>query len=235
MQGAGKSRMFVQNIIANLPLFNGLTQSQLEALASIIVDKPYEKGEMIFFEGTAAKGFYVIAQGRVKIYKSAPDGREAILHVFGPGEPFGEVAVFQGGTYPAHAVTVEKSRLLFLPREGLVSRISSDPALSLNMLAALSSRLRQFANKIEALTLKETPQRLAAYLVTASELKDGADTFTLDIAKGLLAGMLGTARETLSRALTKMAEEGMVRVEGRQITILDRDALEALASGLESL
>lgn len=227
--------MFVRNVIENLALFNGLTDAQLEGLASVIVDKPYEKGEMIFFEGTPAKGFYVVAQGHVKIYKSAPDGREAVLHVFGPGEPFGEVAVFQGGTFPAHAVTVEKSRLLFLPRDGLVSRISSDPALALNMLAALSSRLRQFAGKIEALTLKETPQRLAAYLLSASELKDGADSFTLDIAKGLLAGMLGTARETLSRALTKMADEGVVRVEGRLITILDRPSLEALASGLENL
>jgi len=227
--------MFVKTVIANLPLFNGLTDAQLEGLASIIVDKPYEKGELIFFEGTPAKGFYVVAKGHVKIYKSAPDGREAVLHVFGPGEPFGEVAVFQGGTYPAHAVTVEKSRLLFLPREALVSRIASDPTLALNMMGALSSRLRQFAGKIEALTLKETPQRLAAYLVTASELKDGADSFMLDIAKGLLAGMLGTARETLSRALTKMADEGLVRVDGRQITILDRPSLEALASGLETL
>jgi len=227
--------MFVKNVIAHQALFAGLTDEQLTGLASVIVDKPYEKGEVIFVEGTPAKGFYIVAQGRVKIFKSAPDGREAVLHVFGPGEPFGEVAVFQGGTFPAHAMTVEKSRLLFLPRDALVARISSDPTLALNMMAALSGRLRQFAGKIESLTLKETPQRLAAYLITASELKDGADSFSLDIAKGLLAGMLGTARETLSRALGRMAEEGMVAVEGRQITILDRTSLEALAAGVETL
>ncbi|GFM36189.1 Crp/Fnr family transcriptional regulator [Desulfovibrio psychrotolerans] len=227
--------MFVKNVIAHQALFAGLTDEQLTGLASVIVDKPYEKGEVIFVEGTPAKGFYIVAQGRVKIFKSAPDGREAVLHVFGPGEPFGEVAVFQGGTFPAHAMTVEKSRLLFLPRDALVARISSDPTLALNMMAALSGRLRQFAGKIESLTLKETPQRLAAYLITASELKDGADSFSLDIAKGLLAGMLGTARETLSRALGRMVEEGMVAVEGRQITILDRTSLEALAAGVETL
>lgn len=227
--------MFVKNVIAHQALFAGLTDEQLTGLASVIVDKPYEKGEVIFVEGTPAKGFYIVAQGRVKIFKSAPDGREAVLHVFGPGEPFGEVAVFQGGTFPAHAMTVEKSRLLFLPRDALVARISSDPTLALNMMAALSGRLRQFAGKIESLTLKETPQRLAAYLITASELKDGADSFSLDIAKGLLAGMLGTARETLSRALGRMVEEGMVAVEGRQITILDRTSLEALAAGVGTL
>lgn len=227
--------MFVKNVIAHQALFAGLTDEQLTGLASVIVDKPYEKGEVIFVEGTPARGFYIVAQGRVKIFKSAPDGREAVLHVFGPGEPFGEVAVFQGGTFPAHAMTVEKSRLLFLPRDALVARISSDPTLALNMMAALSGRLRQFAGKIESLTLKETPQRLAAYLITASELKDGADSFSLDIAKGLLAGMLGTARETLSRALGRMVEEGMVAVEGRQITILDRTSLEALAAGVETL
>ncbi len=227
--------MHLVRLIAAQPLFAGLTHTQLEGLAQAIVDRPYEKGEMVFFESSPAKGFYIVAQGKVKIYRSAPDGREAVLHVFGPGEPFGEVAVFQGGTFPAHAMTVEKSHLLFVPREALVSRIASDPTLALNMLAALSGRLRQFASKVEALTLRETPQRLAAYLLTASELKEGADTFLLDLSKGLLAGMLGTARETLSRALTRLADEGMVAVDGRQITLRDRAGLEALAAGLETV
>ena len=145
------------------------------------------------------------------------------------------MAVFQGATFPANAVTVEKSRLIFLPRQSLIERISQDPALALNMLGALSTRLRQFTNKIEALTLQETPQRLAAYLINASDLQNGKDTVTLDVAKGLLAGMLGTARETLSRTLSKLAEQQVVSVQGREITILDRASLEALAEGLESL
>lgn len=227
--------MNIHTLLATAPLFTGLTNAQLEALAAIAVDKTYDRGQMIFFENSPAEGFYIVGKGKVKIYKSAPDGREAVLHVFGPGEPFGEVAVFQGGTFPAHAIAVEASRLIFLPRQALVERIGSDATLALNMLGALSMRLRQFTQKIEALTLQETPQRLAAYLISASDLQNGKDTITLSVAKGLLAGMLGTARETLSRTLSKLADQGIVSVQGREITILDREALEALAEGLEGL
>lgn len=223
--------MHIQNILAHTPLFAGLTMTQLDNVSSGMVDRHYDKGQIIFFEGAPADGVYIVAQGRVKIYKSAIDGREAILHIFGAGEPFGEVAVFQGGTFPAHAIAVENSRILFLPKNSLVESIGRDATLALNMLGALSLRLRQFTKKVEALTLQETPQRLAAYLLNASELKDGADSFSLDITKGLLAGMLGTARETLSRALSKMAEQGIVQVKGREITIINREALEYMAEG----
>ncbi len=195
-----------RRIIERLPLFDGLSDAQLEGLAGIVVDRRVDKGQMIFFESSPAEGFYVVAEGRVKIFKTAPDGREAVMHVMGPGETFGEVAVFQGGTFPAHAMAVENARVLFLPRKGLVDR-----------------------------TLHETPQRLAAYLLHASELKGDADTFRLDMAKGVLAGMLGTARETLSRCLGKLAERGAVSVDGREVTIVDRDYLQALADGDETL
>lgn len=227
--------MSMQRIVERLPLFSGLSAQQLEGVASLVVERKVDRGQMVFVEGTPAEGFYVVAEGRVKVFKSAPDGREAIMHVLGPGDTFGEVAVFQGGTFPAHAMAVEASRVLFLPRAGLVERIRRDPALAFNMLAALSRKLREFTHKIEALTLQETPQRLAAYLLHASDLRDGADTFRLDMAKGLLAGMLGTARETLSRCLSKLVERGAVTVDGRDVTILDRDFLEALAEGDETL
>ncbi len=224
-----------RRIIERLPLFDGLSDAQLEGLAGIVVDRRVDKGQMIFFESSPAEGFYVVAEGRVKIFKTAPDGREAVMHVMGPGETFGEVAVFQGGTFPAHAMAVENARVLFLPRKGLVDRITRDPTLAMNMLAALSRKLRVFTTKVESLTLHETPQRLAAYLLHASELKGDADTFRLDMAKGVLAGMLGTARETLSRCLGKLAERGAVSVDGREVTIVDRDYLQALADGDETL
>jgi len=123
------------------------------------------------------------------------------------------------------------STLSFFPRKGLLDCIAKDPALALAMLCAMSKKLRMFTKQVEALTLHEAPQRLASYLLYTSEEKDGAVTFKLDVSKGLLAGMLGTARETLSRTLSKMADRGLVSVEGRQITIEDMAALEDLAEG----
>lgn len=225
----------IRDLIEGLPLFEGLSQGQLEGVASLVVDRKVERGQMIFCEGAPAEGFYVVAEGRIKVFRSGPDGREAIMHVLGPGEPFGEVAVFQGDRFPANAMAVTPARVLFLPRRALVDRISRDPTLALNMLAALSRKLRQFTHKVEALTLQETPQRLAAYLLHASELAGGGDTFTLDVTKGLLAGLLGTARETLSRCLSRMVERGAVSMEGRSVTILDRSFLEAMVEGTEQL
>lgn len=225
----------IEHILSGLPLFEGLAAEQLAGLVRVVTVRSADKGQMIFSEGTQADGFYIVAEGRIKVFRSSPDGREAVLHVLGPGEPFGEVAVFQGGTFPAHAMAVTPSRILFLPRRALVERIANDPAFALNMLAALSRKLRQFTHKVEALTLQETPQRLAAYLLHASELADGANTFRLDVTKGLLAGLLGTARETLSRCLSKLVERGVVSMDGRDVTILDRAALEAMSEGSEQL
>jgi CRP/FNR family transcriptional regulator len=230
-----ENRMENSLFLGRIPLFSGLSAQQLESMASIAVDRPVDKGQIIFVEGTRAEGLYIVLDGRVKIFKTAPDGREAVMHVFGAGEPFGEVAVFQNDVFPANAMAVEQSRVLFLPRRGIVDRIAQDPSLAMNMLAALSRKLRMFTRQVEALTLKEIPQRLAAYLLHLSVKKGHKDVIRLDVSQSLLAGVLGTARETLSRALAKLVETGAITMEGRTITITDREYLTALAEGHESL
>ena len=229
--------MTVAEHLKRMPIFSSLTEAQREALAAQSLVAPCAKGKLLFMEGEEAAGLYILLEGKVKIFRAAQDGREAVLHVFGPGEPFGEVAVFQGGRFPASAECVETGRSLFLPRKALLEGISKDPALALNMLAALSLRLRSFAAKVETLTLMETPQRLAAYLLLSSEeqREQGDGSFQLDISKALLAGLLGTARETLSRCLARMAEQGAISVNGRAVRILDRVFLERLVQGAENL
>ncbi len=223
--------------IKNIALFATLTDQQCKSLAASCHASSCPKGTLLFSEGSEAAGIYIMLSGRVKIFRAAPDGREAVLHVFGPGEPLGEVAVFQGGKYPASAECVETGKALFLPRKALREAISKDPGLAFNMLAALSSRLRAFVAKVETLTLMETPQRLAAYLLLASEEQknENTDVVHLDVSKSLLAGILGTARETLSRCLGRMVEQGSIRLEGRKVFILDRAFLEELAKGTENL
>lgn len=225
----------IRSAIACLPLFAGLTGKQLDALASACVIRPAERGRMFFLEGEEAQGLFVLISGKVKIFRAGPDGREAVLHVFGPGEPFGEVAVFEGRNFPASAQCVEAGAALFLTRRGLVDAIAADPGLAMNLLATLSRRLRGFAAKVEALTLMETPQRLAAYLLHAGGEHDDADELRLDLGKGLLAGVLGTARETLSRSLSRMVDQGIIEMNGRQVRLLDKEALRRMAEGTENL
>ena len=218
--------------IAGIPLFQGLARKQREELAMIVVDQVFKRGESIFCEEDEGTGFYVVISGRVKIFKLSAEGKEQTLHIFGPGEPFGEVAVFTGKRFPANAEALEETRALFIPREEFAGLIRKDPSLALNMLAVLSQRLRRFSALIENLSLKEVPGRLAAYLLFLGEGKKASDELTLEISKNQLASLLGTIPETLSRILARMSREGFVELSGaRRIRILDRKGLEELASG----
>ncbi|MFZ0134857.1 MAG: Crp/Fnr family transcriptional regulator [Desulfobacterales bacterium] len=216
-------------IIENISTFSGLSPAQLKDVRQIAVKRRFKKGKPVFHEGDRGSGFYVVIDGLIKIYKLAPEGKEQILHIIGPGEPFGEVAVFAGRSFPANAEALADSRLLFFPREAFVNLISRNPSLALKMLAVLSMRLRQFAVQVENLSLKEVPGRLAAYLLLLADEQEDSALAALPISKGQLASLLGTIPETLSRIFAKMAGQGLIEVSGRTIRILDRAGLEDIS------
>jgi len=223
--------MGLHHFIEQIPLFAGLVDTQVQLLVAIVEKQKYQRGKVIFAEGEAANGLYVLYTGRVKIYKLSSEGKEQILHIFGPGEPFGEVAVFAGGQYPAYAEAMESCETLFFTRKKFVELITKDPSMAMNMLAMLSKRLRYFTQLVENLSLKEVPQRLAAYLLVLDNTKNKNDTVELDIAKGQLASLIGTIPETLSRILNKMSNQGYIEVVGRQIRLIDRKSLESISMG----
>jgi CRP-like cAMP-binding protein len=130
--------------IASIPLFEGLPTEQLEELAMIVTDQVFRRGQIIFSEGDEGTGFYVVITGRVKVFKLSFEGKEQTLHLFGPGEPFAEVAVFTGQRFPANAEALEESRVFFFPRDSFVDLIKRNTSIALSMLAVLSLRLRRF-------------------------------------------------------------------------------------------
>jgi len=219
----------ILKIISAIPIFQGLSEEELQEIRHIAVDKFYGKGRAIFLEGDDGNGFYIVADGKVKIFKMSLDGKEQILHIYGPGHPFGEVPVFSGKKFPANAQTLVKSHLLFFPRPAFIELISKNPSLSLNMLAMLSMRLRQFTVQVENLSLKEVPGRLASYLLYLSNEQDSDFRVSLPVSKGQLASLLGTIPETLSRILAKMSGKQLIQVEGSDIHLLDLLGLETLA------
>lgn len=228
--------MDIINFITTIPLFQSLEEKNYQDLSGIILTRKFKKGEIIFSEYDEADGFYVAVSGRVKIFKSSPEGKEQILHIFGPGDPFGEIAVFTGKNFPASAQTLENSETLFFPKNDFIGLIKKDPALSLNMLSVLSMRLKRFSSLIEDLSLKEVPGRLAAYFLYLSDRNDSCDELILDISKTQLASILGTIPETLSRILTKMTRENLIESDGkRKFLIKDRDSLIDLAEGEKKL
>lgn len=214
-----------KKILSASLFFEGLSLSHLDELADIAIEKTYSRGETIFFEGDEGNGFYMVGEGKVKIFKLSPMGKEHILHIFGQSEPFGEVPVFHGWPFPASAEALVKTKTFFFPRNRFVQLVEKNPLIALNMLAVLSMRLRKFTTQIENLSLKEVPARLANHLIYLSEEQGCGDKVELEISKGQLASLLGTIPETLSRIFAKMTEEGLIKVNGKVIFLLDRQTL----------
>jgi CRP/FNR family transcriptional regulator, dissimilatory nitrate respiration regulator len=222
--------------LARIALFEGLEPRTLALVAGIATPRRYRRGAAIFAEGEPGAGFHVVVEGRVKVFKLSPDGKEQILHVWGPGEPFGEVAALEGRPFPAHAEALEDCRTAYLPRAGLLELIRRSPEFALELLGELAGRLRRFAQMVESLALREVPGRLAAYLLLLDDRQGGAGRVELDLAKGQLANLLGTMPETLSRILARLAREGLLESAGpRGYVLTDRAALEELAAGTRRL
>ena len=160
------------------------------------------RGSRFFFEGDRCLGFFLVQSGRVKVYKTSPDGKEQILHWFERGDRFAEVPAFDGGCYPASAAALEQTSVILIPSQALLALVEQYPSLAFNLLAGLSRNLRRFANLIDTLSLKDVSSRLAGYLLELSD-RQNANPVELDLAKGQLAAFLGTIPETLSRDLRK--------------------------------
>lgn len=222
--------------LTEVPLFQGLPDSQLAGLATIASERQCDRHETVFAEGEDSAGFFVVISGQVRVFKLSPDGREQILHIFGPGEPVGEVPVFTGEPYPAHAAAMKRSLLGFIPRDAFIELVKKDPTIALNMLAVLSKRLMRFTRMIEDLSLKEAPARLAAYLLRLQRRQGMRPVVELDIPKNQLANLLGTTPETLSRILAKLVLAGAVEtVDNRHIRLSDEAFLDELSAGMTRL
>ena len=214
------------NTVAESILFKGLAEPLLRRLTDIAVEKRFRRGETIFVEGSVSCGFYVVAEGQVKVFKMAPDGREHILYVLGPGEPFGLAPVFHGQHFPASAASLSASAALFFPRADFLALTASHPDLALSILCLQSQRMRRFTAAIESLALKGAPERLAEHLLYLTEQQFRTDQVLLDMPKKQLANLLGTSAETLSRIFNDLSAAGLIRVDGRRIHLLDYAALQ---------
>ena len=212
-------------------LFSGLSHGDLDTLEASAVQRDFGRGALLIEEGEEARGLYVVASGRVRVFKASAEGREHVLGVMGPGQSVGEVALFSGCHYPASADALDEVCSAFLSRDAFLKIVAEQPQIALNVIATLSERLRLFASQVEGLSLKEVPARLASYLLQAPRTSQGGRVVELPVPKSQLARLLGTVPETLSRSFAKMREKGLIEVSGPRVTILDENALEDLSAG----
>ena len=220
----------MQKLLKDAVIFRELDSEEFKAMEEITQLRHVDGDAMLFFEGDPANGFFVLLSGRMRIYKSTADGKEFTLHQITPGQVFAEAAIFRGNTYPANCMAMEDSEVAFIPKDQFIRLITKYPNISLKIIGSLSRWLREFAAKLEDLSLKEVPARLATYLLRQRQrLK--SDSFELDITKAELASELATISETLSRSLKKLKDLEVIAVDGKRITILDSDQLDSIAAG----
>lgn len=215
-------------IVRSTPLFAALPQEVAQTLIGTQSVRIYEKGSQLFQQGSPADCFFVVIGGWVKIFRLAPDGGEAVVGVFRRGETFGEAAIFLGGRFPVAAETVSTSRLLRIDGKHLRDRIREQPDIALSMLASMSSHLKFLVEQIEHMKLLTAPQRTADFLIRLCPKSEGPHTVELPYDKALLANRLGMKPESLSRALAKLRQIGVV-VDKEIVTITSLKALHDFA------
>ncbi|MBD2188451.1 Crp/Fnr family transcriptional regulator [Pseudanabaena mucicola] len=220
----------LSNWLQKVLIFQGLSAEQLIPLAQIAHLQTFEKADYIFHQGSEATGFFIIQTGRVKVFKTAFNGKERILHLLKKFDYFAEVPAFDGKTFPASAIALEYTELIFFPRLAFLDLLHQYPAIAINMLTSLANHSRKLAQMVEDLSFKEVPQRLAAYLLDLSDRVNSDHIIQLDVTKTQLAASLGTIPATLSRAFSRLSDEGLITIKGSQVELLDRERLQDISN-----
>lgn len=225
----------IEPILRQIPIFSELDAGSLARLASHCVPRSVPAGFVLFTTGEACRGLYIIESGRVRIYRISTEGREQVLHIEGAGRPVAELPLFDGGAYPASAVTMEPSRLLFLPRADFEQLYRSNPDVAQAIIRALGKRLRHLVHVTETLAFRDVAARLAMLLAGYAESGGRSTPEGIEVALGRtqeeLALEIGAARESVSRALKQLAKRGLIApTERDSILIPDLDRLRTMAA-----
>lgn len=219
-------------LLRQAQIFRQLNETEGRALERTAQIRYVERGAALFNEGDPATGLFVLLTGRIKICRSAPDGRSMVLHFVDPGQIFAEAAAIELGEYPASAIALEDSAVAFFGREEFIELIRVHPAISLKVMGGLARWIREFVAKIEELTTRDVSTRLARYLLNqATGSRPGSDLPVADLgaSKGDVAASIGTVNETLSRCLRRFRDLEIIEVDGNLITILAPDRLRQIA------
>ncbi len=207
------------------PYFSGISPAELEAISKLIFEKRYDRGETIFLEGETAEALYLVASGVVKIFKTSADGKEQILVMVRPGEPFSDVPVFDGGLTPANAQAMMPVLLYGIKKRDLDTILKEHPQVALNIIKSIANRLRHLMSLVEDLSFRHVTERVAGILLEHAE---GEKSSEPRLTQQDMAAMAGTAREVVSRSLKDLEESGIIRIERHRIVIADKDALKKM-------
>lgn len=212
-------------------LFRGLTTEGLADIAHRAIELHLKKGEMLFLSGEPARGLFVVVEGKIRAFQQNEDGREQVIHVDAAGSVLGDVPVFDDGPFPASAVSEAETDVLLIEKSDFRELCAKYPALALAALKLMATKVRRHASLIEALSLHEVGQRLALFLLAEAQsattpAPDVPKQFRLRLSNQEIASRIGSVRDVVSRALTRLKHEGLISLDNREVTILNLAALK---------
>ncbi len=219
----------MDDVIRKAPLFSALDDEAAEALKRSMAEVNLGRGQVLFREGDSGDKLYVVADGKVKLGRTSPDGRENLLAILGPGEMFGELSLFDPGPRTATATAVTDVQIYALGHTDLTTWVSGRPEVALSLLKQISSRLRRTNEVIGDLVFSDVPGRVAKALLDLSsrfgvESEEGVHVGH-DLTQEELAQLVGASRETVNKALADFAGRGWIRLEARAVVLLDLERL----------
>ncbi len=221
--------------LRRVPFFAVLRPEELRGLSAHCVPRRVSKDEMLVGEGDPCDGLFVVQAGAIKLFKMADTGREQILSIERAGSTVGDPALFDGATFPASAVAVEDSTLLYLPKREFIDLCRRNSEVAFAVIRTLATRFRYLTGLVEELSLKEVSHRLARFLRDRA-LRQGVRTrrgieFPLEETNQQIGAEIGTVRDLVSRNLRRFVDRGILRLERRKVIILDMAELEAQIAG----
>ena len=226
--GAHRDSFGTIDFVRNLPLFRDLDECELAVIGAATVEQRVPAGAVLYRRDDPCDGFHVIVIGRVKLALLAPAGAEKVIEILGPGQSFGEAAMFLGKRHTLYAEALADSLLLFIRSDAMLEAIARNSELARRMLDEMSQRLYSLVVDIEAYTMKSATERVTGYLLAAlpdDAAKDMPVDIQLSASKSVLASRLNITREHFSRILHELSQSGLIRVSGRNIRVLDRARL----------
>jgi len=222
LQYGGKAEVLKLSFI-----FSSLNDDELGKLANIAIERSLTPGEFVFWDGDAPEWFYMVVAGKVRVLKHSSLGREFTISFFGPGEMFGEVAVFENKPYPASAQAVTKTNVVGIKRKDFLSFLANRPQVALRIISVLGGRLRDAQGRLRDFAGERVEHRLASVLLMLSA-KLGP---TLPFTRQEIAEMVGTTTETAIRVMSQLKDRGIVQSVRGAVIILDEQKLGLLGEG----
>jgi CRP/FNR family transcriptional regulator len=218
------------NLLARVPLFSELSEAELERIAAVAVPRAIPKGVRVFHEGDTSDACYVVRSGDLRVTREHSDGRAIALATLGPGDIFGELAMFDGGTRSASVETLADSELLALAARDVRRLLAEHPEIAVKLIIALTRRLRETNERVARQSFQTVPSRVAgvlSQLIAEDAVPSGGEGITVRMTQADLAQLAGTSRESVSRFLATIERAGVVRVGRGRVTVLEPQRLRA--------